>query len=128
MHCGHFHPTVGAWRARAPILLVGKVKKALGLKYANYHSDFYKRKCPFFGFPHPHWEKLLILLISCPQQNILLLPCYYGSIDNKKTSYTKLKVDRNKKWDQVCTFSLFGIIRFKYQFRSKVLPTKQLSP
>ena len=84
-------------------------------------TDFYKKKNYLLDFPAP-WEKVLILSISCPQQNTLLYPIM-GLLTTKE-----IKVGKNKKWGRVCIFSLFCVIRFKYQFGSKVLQPKRLSP
>ena len=83
---------------QSSILLVGKVKKikAFGLNMPIITLIFIFKKSPIFRIPCPNGEKVLILSISCPQQNTLLWPCYYGSIDNKRTSYTKLKLIKTK--------------------------------
>ena len=46
-----FLPKRRSPEGQIPILLVEKVKKikALGLKYPNYHSDFYQKNVQFFG-------------------------------------------------------------------------------
>ena len=129
MYCGHFHPKGGVG-SKGHILLVKKVKKikALGLKYPNYHSDFYPKNVKFFWTLSPLGKWPHFLNLSPSPTKTLLWPCYYGSIDNKRASYTKLKLIKIRMGQSVHCSHCFCIIRFKYQFGSNVLPTKWLSP
>ena len=118
-------------RARAPSFRLKRSRKSkhLGLQYPNYHSDFYQ-KCPFFYdcAPPPLEKSPYFLNCSPSPTKTLLWQCYYGYIDNKRASYTKLKLIKIKIGLSVHCSHCFCIIRFKYQFGSNVLPTKQLLP